>query len=111
MRLCDKSDCLSQVQFWAPAASGAGVSLIIAYLNGCAVPRLLNYRNLITKWVGTILGVSSNLALGPEAPMVHLGASVAHCYTHAACGGYTTHPIYFICNLSCKDPSVIQSII
>ena len=76
-----------QVQFWAPASSGAGVSLIIAYLNGCAVPRLLNYRNLITKWVGTILGVSSNLALGPEAPMVHLGASVAHCYTHAACGG------------------------
>lgn len=74
-----------QVQFWAPASAGAGVSLIIAYLNGCAVPRLLNYKNLITKWVGTILGVSSNLALGPEAPMVHLGASVAHVYTHGAC--------------------------
>lgn len=49
------------------------------------MPRLLNYRNLITKWVGTILGVSSNLALGPEAPMVHLGASVAHVYTHLTC--------------------------
>ena len=74
-----------QVQFWAPAAGGAGVSLVIAYLNGCAVPKLLNHRNLITKWIGTILGVSSNLALGPEAPMVHLGASVAHVYTHFTC--------------------------
>lgn len=61
------------------------MSLVIAYLNGCAVPKLLSYENLITKWVGTILGVSANLALGPEAPMVHLGACVAHCYTHVAC--------------------------
>ena len=74
-----------QVQVVAPQAGGAGVSLIIAYLNGSAVSRLLDYKTLIVKWVGTILAVSSNMALGPEAPMVHLGACVAHVYTHFTC--------------------------
>ena len=38
------------------------------------------------RWVGTCCSVSANLALGPEAPMVHLGACAAHVATHAACG-------------------------
>ena len=76
---------VAQVQFWAPAASGSGVSLVIAYLNGNAVPHLLTLRSLLAKWVGTICGVGANLSLGPEAPMVHLGACVAHCVTHLAC--------------------------
>ena len=75
------------------------MSLVIAYLNGTAVPRLLNHRNLITKWVGTVCGVAANLALGPEAPMVHLGACVAHCYTHFACSEpllpFKSRSIYF----------------
>ena len=97
-----------QVQFWAPAAGGAGVSLVIAYLNGCAVPKLLNHRNLIAKWIGTILGVSSNLALGPEAPMVHLGASVAHVYTHFTCSEPPTSMLVLAPQL-CKEPCTSQS--
>ena len=38
------------------------------------------------RWVGTCCSVGANLALGPEAPMVHLGACAAHVATHAACG-------------------------
>lgn len=34
---------------------------------------------------GTLCGVTANVALGPEAPMVHLGGCVAHVITHAAC--------------------------
>ena len=76
---------LAQVQFWAPAAGGAGVSLIMAYLNGNAIPDLLSARSLITKWVGTVCGVCANIALGPEAPAIHMGACVAHNITHLAC--------------------------
>ncbi|BDA43410.1 probable chloride channel protein D at N-terminal half [Coccomyxa sp. Obi] len=73
------------VQYWAPTASGAGVSLIMGYLNGNNIPDLLSFRSLCTKFVGTCCGVCANIALGPEAPMVHLGACVAHAVTHAAC--------------------------
>ncbi|CAK0780533.1 hypothetical protein CVIRNUC_005084 [Coccomyxa viridis] len=75
--------CLAQ--FWAPAAAAAGVSLVMAYLNGVAIPDLLSLRTLIAKWVGTCCSVSANLALGPEAPMIHLGGCAAHVATHAAC--------------------------
>ena len=40
-----------QAQFWAPAAAAAGVSLVMAYLNGVAIPDLLSLRTLIAKCV------------------------------------------------------------
>ncbi len=58
----------------------------MAYLNGSAIPDLLSGRTLIVKYLGTLAGITSNVAMGPEAPMVHLGASVAHVVTHAVCG-------------------------
>ena len=58
----------------------------MGYLNGNNIPALLSFRSLCTKFVGTCCGVCANIALGPEAPMVHLGACVAHGVTHAACG-------------------------
>ena len=45
-----------QFQFWAPQASGAGVSLIMAYLNGNAIPDLLSLRALIAKFSGAPRG-------------------------------------------------------
>lgn len=36
---------LLQVQFIAPVANGAGVSLIMAYLNGNSIPDLLTFRS------------------------------------------------------------------
>ena len=39
-----------QAQFWAPAAAAAGVSLVMAYLNGVAIPDLLSLRTLIAKY-------------------------------------------------------------
>ena len=42
-----------QAQFWAPAAAAAGVSLVMAYLNGVAIPDLLSLQTLIAKWAST----------------------------------------------------------
>ena len=78
--------CHGQVQWVAPAAAGAGTSLVIAYLNGNAVPDLLSWRSLLVKWAGTICSVSANLTFGPEAPMVHLGACTAQLATHFVSG-------------------------
>ena len=77
---------LMQVQWVAPYAAGAGGSLVMAYLNGNAVPGLLTARTLSVKIVGTTLGVASNLVLGPEAPLIHIGACVAHVTCQVACG-------------------------
>jgi chloride channel 7 len=85
-----------QAQFWAPAAAAAGVSLVMAYLNGVAIPDLLSLRTLVAKFVGTCCSVAANMTLGPEAPMVHLGACAAHVTTHAACGA-SQHPCMHAC--------------
>lgn len=47
------------VQLYAPKAAGAGVSLVMAYLNGNHVPDLLRLRTLVVKVVGTICTCSA----------------------------------------------------
>jgi chloride channel 7 len=78
-----------QVTFWAPKAAGAGVTLVMAYLNGTHIPDLLRFRTLLTKSIGAALGVPSGLAIGPEGPMVHIGACVASNLTYANCAVIT----------------------
>ena len=75
------------VQLLAPRAEGAGVSLVMAYLNGNHVPDLLRFRVLAAKVLGTIATVGSGLPLGPEGPMVHIGAAVASNITYNRCKG------------------------
>ncbi len=81
-----------QVQYWAPASAGAGVTLVMAYLNGNHVPNLLRFSTLITKFVGTVCAVSSGLPMGPEGPMVHIGACVASVITYMECSEYRSVP-------------------
>jgi len=73
---------VSMVQFWAPEGAGAGVSLVMSYLNGSHVPNLFHVRTLITKFVGTTCALAANLFLGPEGPMVHMGAAIASAMTY-----------------------------
>merc|ERR1712188_79145 len=73
------------VQFWTPQAVGAGVSLVMAYLNGNHIPNLLHYHVMITKLIGTICACASGLPLGPEGPMVQIGASVGSTLTYCGC--------------------------
>lgn len=57
----------------------------MAYLNGNHVPNLLRARTLITKLIGTICSVSAGFPMGPEGPMVHIGACLASVITYAQC--------------------------
>lgn len=79
-----------QVTFWAPSAAGAGVTLVMAYLNGNHIPNLLRMRTLITKVVGAMCSVASGLAIGPEGPMVHIGSCIASNITYARCSAILT---------------------
>jgi chloride channel 7 len=78
-----------QVTFWAPTAAGAGVTLVMAYLNGTHIPNLLRFKTLLTKVIGASLAVASGLAIGPEGPMVHIGACIASVITYANCATVT----------------------
>jgi chloride channel 6 len=49
---------------------------IKAYLNGTNVPRFLGLKCFIATLLGTIMSVSSGLVVGPEGPLVHLGAMI-----------------------------------
>ena len=79
-----------QVQFWAPKAGGGGVTLVMAFLNGNAVPDLLTPRTLAAKFAGVLCGCASGLAVGPEGPMVQLGACVASIVSTAQAGAPAT---------------------
>jgi chloride channel 7 len=61
----------------APDAAGSGVPEIMAYLNGCDVPRLFNADTLVVKYLSAALAVSSGLAVGPEGPVLVVGAILA----------------------------------
>lgn len=70
MALLSAALCL----YLAPQAVGSGIPEVKAYLNGVRVLRFSNSCLFLVKIVGTILSVSSGLAIGPEGPLVHIGA-------------------------------------
>ncbi len=94
--------CWLQVQFWAPKAGGGGVTLVMAFLNGNAVPDLLTPRTLAAKFAGVLCGCASGLAVGPEGPMVQLGACVASIVSSGQAGAPGHEPA----RLQCTDVAV-----
>ena len=65
----------SLIQNFAPAAKGAGVSQIIAFLRHKPVPMGLKVG--IVKLFAGIIAIGSGFPLGPEGPAVQMGGSVA----------------------------------
>ncbi len=63
------------VQNFAPAAKGAGVSQIIAFLRHKPVP--MGIKVGIVKLFAGIIAIGSGFPLGPEGPAVQMGGSVA----------------------------------
>lgn len=57
----------------------------MAYLNGNHIPNLLRLKTLAVKIIGATAGVASGLAIGPEGPMVHIGACIASQVTYFNC--------------------------
>ena len=58
----------------SPAASASGVPQIMAFLNGVRVPKLLNVWTFVVKFWSCSLVVAAGLPVGPEGPLIHMGA-------------------------------------
>ena len=71
----------------APAAKGAGMAYVMSFLNGVHVPRSLDTKTLVAKWLGVVCSVSSGLIVGPEGPLVHMGTAVAALFTRGRASG------------------------
>jgi chloride channel 7 len=80
------------VAYFVQAAGGSGVPEVMAYLNGINVPRVFDLRTFIVKFVSTMCAVASGLPVGPEGPMIHLGATIAAGLSQGDTGalGFTT---------------------
>ena len=65
--------------FVCPAATFSGVPEIMSYLNGVQMRESLALRTGAAKFVSNLLAVSSGLPIGPEGPMIHIGAVVGSC--------------------------------
>lgn len=59
-----------------PAASGSGIPDVKGYLNGIRLPKAINVKTFLVKVVSTVSHVSSSLPVGPEGPMIHIGAMI-----------------------------------
>lgn len=70
--------------YYGPKAIGSGIPEVKAYLNGVRVPSFADTSTFLTKIVGTILSVSSGLVVGPEGPLVHIGAIVGRGLTNTS---------------------------
>lgn len=58
----------------APAASASGVPHIMAFLNGVRIPKVLNVWTFVVKFWSCSLAVAAGLPVGPEGPLIHMGA-------------------------------------
>ena len=65
----------------APGAEASGIPVVKAYLNGVRMRGCLSVRVFVVKFFGTALAVGSGASLGPEGPLVHLGAIVGSFFT------------------------------
>ena len=76
----------------APAAAGSGVPEVMAYLNGVAMPRVFNLFTVVVKFCSAALAVASGLPVGPEGPLIHIGAAVGAALSqgHSTTLGWTS---------------------
>ena len=64
--------------FLCPAASFSGVPEIMSCLNGVDMRASLEARTGAIKFLSNVLAVSSGLPIGPEGPMLHIGAVIGN---------------------------------
>ncbi|CAK9085311.1 Chloride channel protein D [Durusdinium trenchii] len=57
-------------------AGSSGIPQLIGLLNGCDLKGEFSLRHGLVKWFGVCLAVASGLAVGPEGPMIFIGASI-----------------------------------
>ncbi|CAE7033605.1 clcD [Symbiodinium natans] len=68
-------------------AGSSGIPQLIGLLNGCDLKGEFSSRHLLVKWFGVCCAVASGLAVGPEGPMIFIGASIGY-----LCSRLPQHP-------------------
>ncbi|KAH9104375.1 hypothetical protein AeMF1_019531 [Aphanomyces euteiches] len=83
--------------FVEPVAAGSGISEIKSMLNGLKIPRMLRFRTLCCKVIGTVCSVAGGLPIGKEGPMIHSGGIIAAGLSQGKSNalGYDTSFTYF----------------
>ena len=72
-----------------PAAASSGIPGLIAYLNGVSpkggqspitgkATYFTSWQTMVAKTIGMICSVPSGIAIGPEGPIIHISALIAH---------------------------------
>jgi len=59
-----------------PSAAGSGMPELIGYLNGTLVKHVFGLKTLLVKFASCALAVGSGMPVGPEGPMIHMGAII-----------------------------------
>ncbi|XP_022340708.1 chloride channel protein C-like isoform X1 [Crassostrea virginica] len=64
------------VVFLRPSAGGSGIPEVTGFLNGTMVRHIFNVKTLAVKFFSCVAAVGCGLPVGPEGPMIHMGALV-----------------------------------
>jgi chloride channel 7 len=62
--------------FINPLCSGGGIPEVKSYLNGCHLHGAFSLSTLWTKFASVTFACTASMPVGPEAPIIHLGACV-----------------------------------
>ena len=64
------------VQLGGQYARGSGMPQLLAYLNGCKLRGFTGKRVIGAKFVATSMGLAGGFFMGPEGPIIHMGACI-----------------------------------
>lgn len=64
------------IVYFCPAACGSGIPEVKGFLNGAAISRAMNVKTFFVKFISALASVASSLPVGPEGPMIHMGAMI-----------------------------------
>lgn len=64
------------VVFLRSSAGGSGIPEVTGFLNGTLVRHVFNIKTMFVKFISCTLAVGGGMPVGPEGPMIHLGALV-----------------------------------
>ena len=62
--------------YMCPSATFSGVPEVMSYLNGVAMSKSFTLETCVYKFFSNAFAVSSGMPIGPEGPMIHIGAII-----------------------------------
>lgn len=66
----------TMVVYIRPSAESSGMPELIGFLNGTLIRHIFNLKTLVVKFLSCAFAVASGMPVGPEGPMIHMGALI-----------------------------------